>query len=66
MSEKKRYVKVTLIEHNRRAGSFLAPAEKMLDTLSLFDGAEVGETLMLELVEMTESEFLAIPEFTGF
>ena len=31
-----------------------------------FDGAEIGEKIVLELVEMTQEEYDALPEFTGW
>lgn len=31
-----------------------------------FDGAEVGEQIVLEYCEMTREELNAIPEFTGW
>jgi len=32
----------------------------------LFDGSEIGDKYLLTAIEMTEEEFAALPEFTGF
>jgi hypothetical protein len=37
-----------------------------IDIEDLFDGADVGEKVVLELCEMTEEELDALPEFEGW
>ena len=39
---------------------------KDFDIENEFDGAEVGETILLELCEMTEEEYEELGEFDGW
>lgn len=40
--------------------------EKTLDAVSYWlDMAENGDTIKIEIIEMTESEYDALPEYTG-
>ena len=58
---KKRFFKVS----REGMGSWIS---RDWDTIkdSEFDGAEVGDKITIELVEMTEPELEALPEFMGW
>ena len=49
-----------------QGSAYILMAIDSLDLPSLFDGAEVGDTYELKLIEMTQEEFDAMPEFSGF
>lgn len=67
------YVKVKLNEGIRMVngkpqiiGNSFTDKLENVNVKDLFDGAEVGDSFLLELVEMTEEEFSFLKEFTGF
>lgn len=67
------YIRVTHLEAIREVNwkhkIFGAGYIDKMDAIGLhdlFDGAGIGEEYVLELVDMTEEEFNALPEFTGF
>ncbi len=47
-------------------GGFCIYPLRAFDAADEFDGAEAGEQIILEYVEMTQLEFDALPEFTGW
>lgn len=62
---KVRYVKVTRpATHGEKFGCWM-PVENF-SASDEFDGAEVGERIVLELCELTRDEILAMPEFEGW
>jgi GTP-sensing pleiotropic transcriptional regulator CodY len=67
------YVKVKLNEGIKMVngklkivGNSFTDKLENVNVKDLFDGAEVGDSFLLELVEMTEEEFSFLKEFTGF
>lgn len=65
MSEKRRYIKVKSVCQ----GSYYIDDPDSTCTLSeLLDGAYPGEDegYNVSIIEMTDEEFKALPEFTGF
>jgi len=40
--------------------------DRPMELLSEFDGADIGETITVELCEMTEQELDDLPEFEGW
>lgn len=62
-----KYIKVQIASNGKAepGGGYIDPAGRIsLD--DLFDGSEYGDQYILTLVEMTEEEHKALPEFTGF
>lgn len=60
-----RYVKVQAPDFS--GGSFVVPLEEVGTAVTdNFVGGDLGSTLVLTLVEMTEEEYNNLPEFTGF
>jgi len=61
-----RYVKIT---RGDMSGSYVEPYTPR-DVMNVIDGefsdAELGEKITLELIEMTEEEYDALPEFQGW
>jgi len=50
-------------------GSFMQPLEEIgviYEEVSEIQWGEVGEKLILELIEMEEEEYKKLPEFTGW
>ncbi|HSW63863.1 MAG TPA: hypothetical protein VLH56_11250 [Dissulfurispiraceae bacterium] len=61
----KKYVKIIRPEYGE--GGYIEAIENVSNALDgEFDGAEAGDRIILELVEMEESEFKNMPEFTGW
>lgn len=61
--DKKRFVEVRCSE---QGSYYMQPVENPLIMADLFDGASVGRKYTLKLVEMTQAEYDALPEFDGF
>jgi len=59
----KTFVKVL---HPTGGGFYIMPTDGTLHLADLFDGADVGRTYKLQLVEMTQEAYDALPEFEGF
>ena len=64
MESKKRYVKVKSVAQ----GSSYIDTGTNINLLDLLDGSYSGEDegYLVSIVEMTEDEFKALPEFDGF
>lgn len=62
--KKKRYVKVKSVAQ----GSSYIDEDRDISLFDLLDGAYPGENegYLVSIVEMTEEEFKALPEFAGF
>ena len=63
--EKKRYLKIS----RPNLGGFYVTGDQHLakdELITSFENDEIGEKLLFELVEMTEDEFNALPEFEGW
>jgi len=61
---KKQYVKVTRPDVS--PGVFCVYPIASFAAYDEFDGAEVGDTIVMELCEMTDAEFEALGEFEGW
>lgn len=60
---KKRYVKIS----RQDFGFYFQPIERIKEAISSeFDMCDVGDKLFLEVVEMDDSEYENLPEFTGW
>jgi hypothetical protein len=60
---KQRFVEIRSCE---QGGYYTQPVDNPLILADLFDGADVGQKYTLRLVEMTQAEYDALPEFDGF
>jgi len=49
-----------------QGSAYIVESTGCMDLSTLFDGAEIGDTYELKLIEMTQEEFDAMPEFGGF
>jgi hypothetical protein len=59
-----KYLKIT---RPREGGSYIQPINEIANAIDgEFDGAEAGEKICLELVEMSDEEFEALPDFAGW
>lgn len=54
-------IRVFLVTQNGTSCFF-----RSIDIETLFDGADVGDTITIQLREMTETEYEALPEFEDF
>ena len=65
MSKKKRYIKVKQVT---QGSSYIDDINTTATLADLLDGAYPGEDegYLVSIVEMTEEEFKALPEFDGF
>lgn len=59
------FIKIQLMENGKSAGSYIERSERV-DVADLFDGAAPGEQYLLTLIEMSEQDYAALPEFMGF
>lgn len=61
---KQRYIR---IKRPDLGGSYTVPLDDNLGVLrDEFDGSEPGDSVVLELVEMAQEEYDALPEFEGW
>ena len=59
----KKYVRIT----REGMSGYIQPLDELATALDgEFDGAQSGDEITLELVEMEESEYEALPEFEGW
>jgi len=59
----KKYVRIT----RKESAGYIQPLNELATALDgEFDGAEVGDQVTLELIEMEESDYEALPEFGGW
>jgi hypothetical protein len=59
------YLKVTRDRLIRR--SYLVPMDEIGSVIAgEFDGSEIGDKVTLQLAEMTEEEYEALPDFPGW
>lgn len=59
-----KYLKVT---RPGESSSYIQPITEIANAVDgEFDGAEIGERITLELVEMTDDEFNKLPDFAGW
>ena len=65
MAEKKRYIKIKSVA---QGSSYIDKVDEAVNLADLLDGAYPGEDegYLVSIVEMTEDEFKALPEFDGF
>ena len=57
------YIKIS----RENMGNYVQPFAKIANVVDAeFDGAEIGDTIQLELIEMTEEEYQRLPEFQGW
>jgi hypothetical protein len=58
-----KYIKIIRNGH----GGYIQPLHEMANAIDgEFDGSEIGDTITLKLVEMSEEEYENLPEFTGW
>ena len=61
------YVKVQVLnEWRSNCGAVYIDEIQNIDCIALMDGCPPGDGYVLTKIEMTEDEFKALPEFTGF
>ena len=62
---KGKYVHISIPKLGARG--YVQPIDKLAEALvGEFDGAAPGDTILLQLVEMTEAEYKKLPEFEGW
>ncbi len=61
----KEYTRVQL-RYPDDTGAFYIDEIEKIDLAALMDGCPVGDGYILTKIEMTETAFKALPEFTGF
>ena len=64
----KRYIKIT---HNNDNQNYIETKENIMNALDgeldgFLEGSEIGESINLTIIEMEESEYEKLPEFTGW
>jgi hypothetical protein len=63
----RRNMKYLKIKRFNARGSYIQPMGAIQDIIdSEFSDSEIGDRIILELVEMTEDEYNKIPEFMGW
>ncbi len=62
---KKKFVHVSIPALGARG--YVQPMDEIANAIDAeFDGAAPGDTILLQLVEMTEVEYKKLPEFEGW
>ena len=64
MEDKEVYYKITAPE--RLGDQFVVVRDTDLSLTDYLDGSEHGDVWKVEIIEMSDSEFEALPEFEGF
>lgn len=61
-----RFIKIASMYKNKEQGSYIDKIDN-INITDLIDGMELGEdSYKISVVEMSETEFEKLPEFTGF
>ena len=65
---KKRYIKIT---HNNDKQHYIETRENIMNAMSgeldgFLEGGEIGDSINLTIIEMEESEYEKLSEFTGW
>ncbi len=59
-----KYIRVTRSDVD---GSFTIPLDNFCDVIDAeLEGTEIGESMILTIVEMPEEEYVKLPEFMGW
>ena len=65
--KKKRYIKFERPDYGIGSMGYCVPIEKSLIAIEAeLDATDVGDVLKLTIVELTDEEIAAAPEFTGW
>ena len=64
----KRYIKIT---HNNDEQHYIETRENIMNAMEgeldgFLEGGEIGDSINLTIIEMEESEYEKLPEFTGW
>ena len=64
----KRYIKIT---HNNDEQHYIETRENIMNAMDgeldgFLEGGEIGDSINLTIIEMEESEYEKLPEFTGW
>ncbi len=65
MPQQKKYLRVWFDRHGK-GPSFCNPIEEFGILADTCDGAEPGDKLLIEYVEISKEVYEALPEFSGF